>query len=355
MLARTHICAGASMRIRTIAVASRQQYGQHAFSTASPCFEEQQTSAPAPAATTDAQEASTNKSEPKSFNSPRYLKELENRKRGDSNSRSFERRGNRRSEGSENDSPAPKFKAQPTIPYDTTTDLQFADQVNWEVTSVFEPRTLFANAASGQSSVPRIGTAAVNNASNTGYTHSFDISTSTLPGPAFSIETVGVRAHGELDPEVEQSLIKELGSIHLNKDKDHRKVKDVSPTHQKMAFYLSHNYQETLNPRNEINRYNNGNVKHMASVKYDFGSDEVGGVAAGDKQAEKSWKRLERLGGDYTRPNDPLSLLSTKPKAGKEGSSLLASISPLIGHNQSIGLEDKKKMLRALEKGLGDY
>ncbi|KAG0359111.1 hypothetical protein BG005_001340 [Podila minutissima] len=252
-----------------------------------------------------------------------------------------------------NSAPAPRFEAPPTIPYDITKELQFADKVDWAITSVLESRPLYGNVASGKGAVAPLGTAAVNSSHAAGFSQSSDIYSINMPGTAFSAETVGVRADGDFDPEVEQSLIQELGALQSNKDKDHRKASDVSVDNQKLAFHMTHNYQEIMNPRNVINRFNNGNVKHMAGTKYEIGSDEV--ASAGKDQAEKSWKRLERLGGDYTRASNPLSLLTNKPKTGKSGSALLESISPLIGQNQSIGLEDKKKLMKALEKGLGAY
>ncbi|KAG0038424.1 hypothetical protein BGZ82_000248 [Podila clonocystis] len=252
---------------------------------------------------------------------------------------------------SNNSAPVPRFEAPPTIPYVSTKELQFADKVDWAITSVLASRPLYGNVASGKGAVAPLGTAAINN-SHAGFSQSSDIYSISMPGTAFSAETMGVRADGDFDPEVEQSLIQELAPIQSNKDKDHRKASDVSLDNQKLAFHMTHNYQEIMNPRNAINRFNNGNVKHMATTKYEIGSDEV--ASTGKDLAEKSWKRLERLGGDYTRASNPLSLLA-KPKTGKSGSVLLESISPLIGQNQSIGLEDKKKFMKALEKGLGGY
>ncbi|KAG0253825.1 hypothetical protein BG011_006136 [Mortierella polycephala] len=259
--------------------------------------------------------------------------------------------GDRRSSNNRSSRPAERFELPPTIPYDTTKELEFADQAEWEVSSVLEPRPAFANIAAGRGTTAPLG---INNTNNAN-----DVMGTALPGTAFSAHISGVRSHGDLDPEVEQSLIQELSTIQQDKEKDHRKVADLSPAaqveHQKFLFHrLTNNFQEILNPRNPINRFNNGNVKHMANNQYVTGSDEV--VALGDQQLEKSWKRLERLGGDYSRSIDPLSLLGDAGKVGgPSGKAVLENVSQLIGQNQSIGLEDKKKMLKAVEKGLGGY
>ncbi|KAF9390033.1 hypothetical protein CPC16_005365 [Podila verticillata] len=359
MLANKNILSGA-MRLAAIARPSQTR----AFSASSFCNQEQ----------TEAEPASVEKKTP--YRTARYLRELENKQAsgprsfgrgrregsntdntrgvaapGELNKSRFGERRPRQFNRNNNSAPAPRFQAPPSIPYDATKELQFVDKVDWAITSVLESRPLYANVASSKGAVAPLGTAAVN-LSNAGFSQSSDIHSISMPGTAFSAETVGVRADGDFDPEVEQSLIQELGSLQSNKDKDHRKAADVSLDNQKIAFHMTHNYQEIMNPRNMINRFNNGNVKHMAATKYEFGSDEVAG--AGKDQAEKSWKRLERLGGDYTRSSNPLSLFA-KPKTGKSGSALLDSISPLIGQNQSIGLEDKKKFMKALEKGLGGY
>ncbi|KAG0338671.1 hypothetical protein BG000_003607 [Podila horticola] len=358
MLANKNLLSGA-MRLVTVARPSQTR----AFCASSFCNQEQ----------TETESAPEGKKTP--YRTARYLRELEEKQasgprsfsrghregnadstRGDASgektkSRFGERRPRFNKSRSSNSSPAPRFEAPPTIPYDNTKELQFADKVDWAITSVLESRPLYANVASGKGTVAPLGTAAVNN-SHTGFSQSSDIYSINMPGTAFSAETVGVRADGDFDPEIEQSLIQELGPLQSNKDKDHRKASDVSLDNKKFAFHMTHNYQEIMNPRNAINRFNNGNVKHMAATKYEIGSDEV--ASAGKDQAEKSWKRLERLGGDYTRASNPLSLLA-KPKSGKSGSALLESISPLIGQNQSIGLEDKKKFMKALEKGLGGY
>lgn len=361
MLANKNILSGA---MRLVAIARPSQ--TRTFSVSSFYNQEQ----------TETEPASVEKKTP--YRTARYLRELENKQasgprsfgrgrregnntdntRGDAapgefnKGRSGERRPRQFNRNNKNNSaPAPRFQAPPSIPYDTTKELQFVDNVDWAITSVLESRPLYANVASSKGAVAPLGTAAVN-LSNAGFSQSSDIHSISMPGTAFSAETVGVRADGDFDPEVEQNLIQELGSLQSNKDKDHRKATDVSLDNQKVAFYMTHNYQEIMNPRNAINRFNNGNIKHMAATKYEIGSDEVAG--ADKDQVEKSWKRLERLGGDYTRSSNPLSLL-TKPKTGKSGSALLESISPLIGQNQSIGLEDKKKFMKALEKGLGGY
>ncbi|KAF9904568.1 hypothetical protein BX616_001250 [Lobosporangium transversale] len=242
--------------------------------------------------------------------------------------------------------PVSRFQAAPSIPYDTTKELQFADKIDWEVSSVFESRPVYANVAAGRGAVAPLGTAAVNsNSYNT-----------ILPGTALSVHVTGVRANGDLDPEVEQSLIQDLAPIANNNDKDHRKKSDVSSVeNQPILFHLTHNYQEILNPRNAVNRFNNGGVKHVANIGYEVSSDEFKGAAGvEDQQAEKSWKRLERLGGDYTRASAPGSLLNYK-NVGKEGRTVLDNVGQLIGQNRSIGLEDKKKYLKAVEKGLGSY
>ncbi|KAG0368269.1 hypothetical protein BC939DRAFT_454153 [Gamsiella multidivaricata] len=235
-----------------------------------------------------------------------------------------------------------RFQPQPTIAYNTTKELQFADKIDWEVTSVTSSRPLYANVAAGRGMIAPLGTAAIN---STDYNP-------ILPGTVFSAHVTGVRADGDLDPEVEQGLIQDLAAIQDDKDKDHRKKSDVSVENQPFLLRMTQNYQEIINPRNAINRFNNGKLGHVANIKYETGSDEVSGT--GDQQAEKSWKRLERLGGDYTRPSAPFSLLRSS-KGGENGQVLLSNVSQLIGQNQSIGLEDKKKFLKAVEKGLGGY
>ncbi|KAG0341540.1 hypothetical protein BG004_005996 [Podila humilis] len=316
------------------------------------------------------------------FRSARYLRELENKaaggggggggggsggnnskgRSGDRPPRRFNKGGDRGDNKRNRNQPPPvRFQEPPSIPYDTTKELQFADKVDWEVTSVFESRPVYTNVASGRGGVAQLGTAAINSNNNSNISlnnTSSDIHNTVIPGPAYSAEIVGVRSDGDVDPEVEQGLIQEFAALYGNKDKDIRKSGDVSLDNQRIAFYMTENYQEILNPRNVINRFNNGNVKHVASLKYEIGSDQVQegeeATAGQQQQVEKSWKRLERLGGDYTRASDPRSLLSNT-KTGKNGSALLETINPLIGQNQSIGLEDKKKLLKALEKGLGGY
>ncbi|KAF9208702.1 hypothetical protein BGZ49_007886 [Haplosporangium sp. Z 27] len=240
--------------------------------------------------------------------------------------------------------PVSRFKSQPSIPYDTTKELQFADNIDWEVTSVFESRPLYSNIVAGRGTVAPLGTIAVNGAAyNT-----------TLPGTALSPHILGVRIDGDFDPETKQSLIQDIALIQADESKDHRKKSDVpSPENQPILFNLTQNFQEIMNPRIPINQFNNGNAKNAVGIRYEIGSDNIQGSAASDdKQAEKSWKRLERLGGDYTRASAPLSLLKTD-KVGKEGLSVMESVNQLLGQNQSIGLEDKKKFLKAVEKGLG--
>ncbi|KAF9350484.1 hypothetical protein BGX26_011342 [Mortierella sp. AD094] len=242
--------------------------------------------------------------------------------------------------------PPSRFKPQPNIAYDSTKELQFADNIDWEVSSVFESRALYANIAASRGTVAQLGTAAVSSASYN----------SILPGTAFAAHISGVRADGKFDPEVEQSLIQEIAPIQADKTKDHRKKSDVpSVENQPILSHLTQNFQEITNPRIAINQFNNGNVKHVAGIQYEIGSDDVQGAAASDdKQAEKSWKRLERLGGDYSRAAAPRSLLK-ESKVGKDGQAVMENVSQLLGQNQSIGLEDKKKFLKAVEKGLGGY
>ncbi|KAF9286927.1 hypothetical protein BGZ68_002413 [Mortierella alpina] len=247
--------------------------------------------------------------------------------------------------GDRNSRPAARFQAPANIPYDTSKELQFPNKVDWEVSSVFESRPVYANIAAGRGTVAPIGVNNTNNSNN--------VVGTLLPGTAFSAHVSGVRSYGDFDPEAEQRLIQELAPIQAYKDKDHRKASDVSAENQKFLFHqLSSNFQEIMNPRNDINRFNNGNVKHVAGIQYVAGSDEV--QAAGDQQMEKSWKRLERLGGDYSRASAPLSLLGVKHN-GEKGQALLEDVSMLIGQNQSIGLEDKKKFMKAVEKNLSGY
>ncbi|KAI8604537.1 hypothetical protein EDD21DRAFT_366000 [Dissophora ornata] len=303
------------------------------------------------------------------FRSPRYLLEVAERQKrgagrsggrhdapGDGSSAGAEsstgrfnskrpyRPKDNRSSSSSNAIPPSRFQPPPSIPYDSKTELKFADKIDWEVSSVVESRPLYANVAASRGTVAPLGTIAVNG----------DNYNPLLPGTAFSAHITGVRANGDLDPEVEQSLIQDLASIQGDKEKDHRKKSDI-PSVENRSFLLrmSQNYQEVLNPRNVVNRFNNGNAKNVAGITYENGSDEVE-QAQGDQQAEKSWKRLERLGGDYTRASDPLSLLSSS-KPGENAQDLLKHISQTVGQNQSIGLEDKKKLLKAMEKGLAGY
>ncbi|KAF9944347.1 hypothetical protein BGZ70_004735 [Mortierella alpina] len=257
----------------------------------------------------------------------------------------FDNNNSVRKGGDRNSRPAVRFQAPASIPYDTRKELQFPDKVDWEISSVFESRPLYANVAAGRGTVAPLGINNTNNSNN--------VVGTLLPGTAFSAHVSGVRCYGDFDPEVEQRLIQELAPIQASKDKDHRKASDVSAENQKFLIHqLSSNYQEIMNPRNDINRFNNGNVKHVAGIQYVAGSDEV--QAAGDQQMEKSWKRLERLGGDYTRASSPLSLLGVKHD-GEKGQTLIEDVSQLIGQNQSIGLEDKKKFMKTVEKNLSGY
>ncbi|CAO3572450.1 unnamed protein product [Mortierella alpina] len=259
--------------------------------------------------------------------------------------RHFKNSNNTGKGGDRNSRPAVRFQAPASIPYDTRKELQFPEKVDWEVSSVFESRPLYANVAAGRGTVAPLG---INNTNNTN-----NVVGTLLPGTAFSAHVSGVRCYGDFDPEVEQRLIQELAPIQESKDKDHRKASDVSAENQKFLLHqLSSNFQEIMNPRNDINRFNNGNVKHTADIQYVAGSDEV--QATGDQQMEKSWKRLERLGGDYSRASSPLSLLNVK-RHGEKGQILLEDVSQLIGQNQSIGLEDKKKFMKAVEKNLSGY
>ncbi|KAF9109251.1 hypothetical protein BGX27_007827 [Mortierella sp. AM989] len=261
------------------------------------------------------------------------------------NRRFNNRRPRKFDDGSPNTrTPVSRFRAQPTIPYDTTKELQFVDKIDWDVSSVFESRPLYANIAAGRGTVAPLGTAAVSSSSYN----------PILPGTAISAHISGVRADGDLDPETKQDLIRDLATIHADKTKDHRKKSDApSAENQPILVRMTQNFQEIMNPRNTINMFNNGNAKHVAGIQYEVGSDEAPGAAASDdKQAEKSWKRLERLGGDYSRAIDPKSLLKNS-KPGEEGRAVMENVSQLLGQNQSIGLEDKKKFLKAVEKSLG--
>lgn len=285
------------------------------------------------------------------YQSPRYRSEMANRAgRTDSAHRSGNNRNSNRSAPKRfQDAPAPRFKAPPTIPYDPTKELQFTEKVDWEVSSVLESRPLYANIATGRGSIPAAGTVAMNQIKG-------NITTTMYPSVAFSAHIQGARSHGVLDPEVEQSLIQDLATIQSDKDKDHRKGSDISCSsadNTKYLFHMTQNFQEIMNPRNTINRFNNGNVKHTAGLNYEVGSDETSTNT--DAAGERSWKRLERLGGDYKRASDPRSLLSTSTKSSPERENLLKNVSLLIGQNQSVGLEDKKKMIRAVEHGLGSF
>ncbi|KAF9339747.1 hypothetical protein BGZ91_004856 [Linnemannia elongata] len=241
-------------------------------------------------------------------------------------------------------SPASKFQSPPTIPYDISKELQFADKSDWEVSSVLDARPLYANIAAGRGTIPALGVSTLQDRTN--------VVATAIPGTAFSAHITGVRSHGDFDPEVEQSLIQTLAPLAGDSSKDHRKKSDIAAVeHQAFLRCMTHNFQEIMNPRNPINRFNNAGIKHVAGIKYDIGSDEATALEGAE---EKSWKRLERLGGDYSRASSPLSLRSkSKGKTGKVGQEVLKNVSDLIGQNQSIGLEDKKKLLKAVESGLG--
>ncbi|KAF9545113.1 hypothetical protein EC957_011268 [Mortierella hygrophila] len=243
-----------------------------------------------------------------------------------------------------NFSPASKFQSPPTIPYDISKELQFAEKSDWEVSSVLDARPLYANIAASRGTTPTLGVSTLQDRTN--------VVAAAIPGTAFSAHITGVRSHGDFDAEVEQSLIQTLAPLAGDSSKDHRKKSDVAAVeHQAFLHHMTHNFQEIMNPRNSINRFNNGGVKHVAGIKYDIGSDEASTVEGAE---EKSWRRLERLGGDYSRASSPLSLLSkSEGKTGKVGQEVLKNVSDLIGQNQSIGLEDKKKFLKAVESGLG--
>lgn len=243
-----------------------------------------------------------------------------------------------------NFSPASKFQSPPTIPYDISKELQFADKSDWEVSSVLDARPLYANIAAGRGTTHTLGVSNPQDRTN--------VVAAAIPGTAFSAHITGVRSHGDFDPEVEQSLIQSLTPLAGDSSKDHRKKSDVAAVeHQAFLHRMTHNFQEVMNPRNPINRFNNAGIKHVSGIKYDIGSDETSTVEGAE---EKSWKRLERLGGDYSRVSSPLSLLSkSKGKTGKVGQEVLKNVSDLIGQNQSIGLEDKKKLLKAVESGIG--
>ncbi|GJJ76332.1 hypothetical protein EMPS_08691 [Entomortierella parvispora] len=283
------------------------------------------------------------------YQSPRRRSEVANRTvRTDFGHRSTNNRGKNPPKRFQ-DAPAPRFKAPPTIPYDATKELQFTDRVDWEVSSVLESRPLYADVATGRGSIPAAGTVAMNQING-------NITSMMNTGVAFSAHIQGARSHGVLDPEVEQSLIQDLATIQGDKDKDHRKGSDISCSsaeNAKFLFHMTQNFQEIMNPRNPINRFNNGNVRHIAGLKYEVGSDETS--TSTDAAGERSWRRLERLGGDYKRVSDPRSLLSTGAKSSQEREDLLKNVSLLIGQNQSVGLEDKKKMIRAVEHGLGSF
>ncbi|KAG0297150.1 hypothetical protein BGZ96_007511 [Linnemannia gamsii] len=242
-----------------------------------------------------------------------------------------------------NFSPASKFQSPPAIPYDTSKELQFADKVDWEVSSILDSRPLYANIAGGYGTTATLGVSTIQDRTN--------IVATSIPGTAFSAHITGVRSYGDFDPEVEQSLIQTLAPLAGDSSKDHRKKADIAAVeHQPFLNRMTHNFQEIMNPRNPINKFNNAGIKHVAGIKYDIGSDEASTLEGAE---EKSWRRLERLGGDYSRASAPFSLLSKGKNTGKVGQEVLKNVSNLIGQNQSIGLEDKKKFLKAVENGLG--
>ncbi|KAF9900987.1 hypothetical protein EC991_006629 [Linnemannia zychae] len=260
------------------------------------------------------------------------------------NNRNSGPRSPRNSRDRDSATPASKFQSPPPIPYDTSKELQFAEKVDWEVSSVLDCRPLYSNIAGGNGSTHTLGVSAQDPTNI--------IATST-PGTRFSAHITGIRNHGDFDPEVEESLIQTLAPLAGDSSKDHRKKSDVPAIeHQPFLHHMTQNFQEIMNPRNHINRFNNAGIKHVAGIKYDVGSDET---PVTEGAVEKSWKRLERLGGDYSRASAPLSLLSkNNKKSGPVGQEVLKNVSQLIGQNRSIGLEDKKKMLKAVESGLGD-
>jgi hypothetical protein len=259
------------------------------------------------------------------------------------NNRNFGPRSPRNIRDRDNSSPVSKFQLPPALPYDTSKGLQFADKVDWEVSSVLDSRPLYSNIATGNGSTHTLGVSAHDPT---------NIVATSIPGAHFSAHITGIRSRGDFDPEVEESLIQTLAPLAGDPSKDHRKKSDMPAIeHQPFLHHMTQNFQEIMNPRNHINRFNNAAIKHVAGIKYDVGSDEAPTV---EGAVEKSWKRLERLGGDYSRASAPLSLLSKSNKnSGKVGQEVLKNVSQLIGQNQSIRLEDKKKMLKAVESGLG--
>ncbi|KAI1308430.1 hypothetical protein EDD11_004281 [Mortierella claussenii] len=376
------ILATGIVRPAVIAARQQQQSTARSFSTSSLRLQEQQgqdTTTPTKSTVT---EHGTTASGKPSYRSASYLLEITERQKRAGGRAGGSRDGysNRHSSGSDNafeasserpyrranhnsrphrasnndrnsstGIPPSRFQPQPKLPYEATRELQFADEIDWEVTSVFEPRPLYANVAVGRGSVAPLGTIAVNSPKYN----------PLLSGTAISAHVSGVRSHGDLDPEVEQSLIQDLASIAGDSSKSFRKKSDMTfsaPEIQPFLNRLTHNFQEVLNPNIPINRFSNGGVQHTANITFEVGSDNASGAAGStDQQAEKSWKRLERLGGDYTRPIAPKSLLTAASKTGEDGQALLDNVSQLIGQNQSIGLEDKKKFLKAIEKSLGSY
>lgn len=271
--------------------------------------------------------------------SARYLLEATERQQKERSGRLDTVRRDSQSGESEGKKNIGRFRAPPSIPYNTTKELRFADEIDWEITSVFKPRPIYANVAAGRGTVAPLGTIAVNGS------HYNPLP----PGTAFLAHLTGVRANGELDPEVEQSLIQDLAKVSSDESKDHRNKLDLPSTeNHHYLFRLAQTYQEIMNPRNTINRFNNGNVKHIADIKYDdIGSDDL--------QTEKAWKRLELLGGDYTRASDPLSLLPPSGNDGANRKTVLDNVGQLLGQNRSIGLQDKKKLLKVVDKILGVF
>ncbi|KAF9168525.1 hypothetical protein DFQ26_006684 [Actinomortierella ambigua] len=280
-----------------------------------------------------------------------------------SNNRNFKGKNNdrraRRYSGN-NDRSVPKFERPAPVPYNTQQPLYFAEPEDWVVSSVTGPRPLYANVATGDA----------------------DASASKVGGALIETATVtGLRAHGDLDPWVEQSVLRELSEVAATSGKDHQKKSDTSVEFQEFYIQgLSSNFQEILNPKNKINRFNNGGLANQA--RYEASSEETTttspsssssssattetatattATAAKDETlVERSWKRLEYHGGDYSRPAHPLKHLASQPPqgikpAGSKGKEVLEHVSALVGQNQSVGFEDKKKMLRAVQKGLSGF
>ncbi|KAF9117501.1 hypothetical protein BGW39_002121, partial [Mortierella sp. 14UC] len=114
----------------------------------------------------------------------------------------------------DNSSPASKFQSSPPLPYDTSKELQFADKVDWEVSSVLDSRPLYANIAAGNGSTHTLGVSAQDPS---------NVIATSIPGTRFSAHITGVRNHGDFDPEIEESLIQTLAPFADDPSKDHRK------------------------------------------------------------------------------------------------------------------------------------